>query len=105
MGKLSEWADEQSPFIRIADGESVTLEYTGFSTMTSHFDPDKEVIQYKFLVDGEDKFWETGSQKVARAFDVIEPGMMVTITRDGEGQGTKYTIIAGVKAKAAKEEK
>jgi len=92
MGKLKIWADENSPYIMLADGESIIGQYVGYKMIPSHFDPEKEVVQYTLLIDGKEKFFKSGSNSVALQFDKMEDNAMVQITRQGEDRNTKYII-------------
>ena len=66
MGKLKDWADSNSQFITIEDGESLEIVYKGWKNVPNRFDTDKETIRYIFLVDGQEKYWENGSGRTAR---------------------------------------
>ena len=92
MGKLKDWADSNSQFITIEDGESLEIVYKGWKNVPNRFDTDKETIRYIFLVDGQEKYWENGSGRTARFFDEVKEGEPVKITRKGEGQKTKYEL-------------
>jgi len=92
MGKLKDWADSNSQFITIEDGESLEIVYKGWKNVPNRFDTDKETIRYIFLVDGQEKYWENGSGRTARFFDEVKEGEPVKITRKGEGQKTQYEL-------------
>lgn len=94
MGKLNDWANENSQFIILADGESTELVYKGFKFVSNRFDTDKETVRYIFLVNGKEKFWENGAGYVAKFFDNLKDGESVKITRKGEGTKTKYELEA-----------
>ena len=92
MGALAKWADDNSQFITIEDGESIEIVYKGWKNVPNRFDTDKETIRYIFLIDGKEKYWENGSGRTARFFDEVKEGEPVKITRKGEGQKTKYEL-------------
>lgn len=92
MGKLRDWADSLSPYIRLEDGGSFVGQYIGFKIMPNRFDLNKNVAQYTFLKDGQEKVFENGSSRIAYEFDKIKEGVFVKITRTGEGQKTTYQI-------------
>src|SRR3990167_2963647 len=94
MGKLSDWAKENSQFIKLADKESIELVYKGFKIVPNKFDTDKESIRYIFLVEEKEKFWEKGAGYIAEYFDNVKEGEVVKITRKGEGNQTKYELEA-----------
>lgn len=101
MGKLKDWAEEQSSFVTLEDGESITVVYKGYKVVPNSFDPDKTTVQYVLEIDGKRKFWSTGSAKVARALDALKEGTEITIRREGEGPNTKYHIAPKESKKAA----
>lgn len=92
MGQLSDWANKNSPFLRLADGEEVDAVYVGFKPIPNRFDLEKEVIRYTLLVDGVEKTWENGSPKIAKFFDTLEGDENIHIKRIGEGNKTKYEV-------------
>jgi hypothetical protein len=103
VSKLKDWADKQSPFIKLEDNESISGEYVGFAFVPNHFDAKKETAQYNLIVEGEEKVFQSGSANVAYQFDKIKEGGVVTITRHGEGPNTKYTVEGEITKKQAKE--
>ncbi len=92
MGKLKTWADAQTPYIKLEDGGHIIGQYMGFRMKQSSFDPKQEVVSYLLLVDGEEKYFESGAGKVARAFDDLAENAMVKIVRTGVGPKTKYEV-------------
>jgi len=92
MGDLKEWSKKQSKFVKLDDCESMTLQYDGFDVIPSKFDPEKQSIRYKFSLNGEKKFWENGTSKVALQFDQIKVGSIVKVTRSGLDKATSYAI-------------
>lgn len=99
MGDLKAWADDQSEFIKLGDGDSVIGVFVGFEQIPNRFDPKKQSIRYTLEVEGtngkaSEKFFESGSANVARQFDAVEAGDLVKISRTGEGTSTKYEIVS-----------
>ena len=92
MGDLKDWSRKQSKFVKLEDGESMTLQYEGFDIIPSKFDPEKQSIRYKFSLNGDKKFWENGTQKVALQFDNIKTGSIVKVTRKGLEKATSYAV-------------
>ena len=92
MGKLGEWAEKNRTYLKIEPGETVTVLFLGYKIVTSRFDPDEETIQYSLEVGGDPKVFESRSLALADAFDGVEKGSLVNITREGKGPKTKYTI-------------
>ena len=92
MGKLKEWADEQSRFLRIGDGEEATVKFIDFEVMPSTFDPDKNIVRYVFEVNGSNKTFDSASGVLARYFDAIKKGSWVKISRVGEGMKTNWSV-------------
>jgi hypothetical protein len=92
MGELADKVKQRSPFLRLEDGESVVATYKSFKMIPSSYDPLKEVFRFtlEIEVDGEkqEKFWDTGANKVAMVFDALQPGDKVKITKNIDNPGT-----------------
>lgn len=105
MGKLGKWAYETSEWLRIADGETVTVTFLGFEIVKSSRDPDKELIRYALDVGGLKKSLESRSFYLAEQMDQIKEGTVITITRTGGGSATKYEVgVVGEKEPVKPEE-
>lgn len=90
---LKDWADKQSPFIRLTDGEVFVGKYVGWEEVPNRFDPKKKIIKYSFVNDdGEEKSFENGSTNTAYQFHDVLEGSRVELMRIGEGQKTKYYV-------------
>ena len=85
MGDLADWAKENSPFIKLADGESVTGIYNGFNKSSYMGKP---LIEYQI----DKKVLSSGSGKLASLMDKVSKGTEITITRHGNGTETTYTV-------------
>lgn len=92
MGKLADRAKQLNPYIQLEDGESVTGIYQGWKEVANNFDPEKSQFQYTVIVEGEKKYFKSGSLKIAAIFDNFKEGDTVKITRKGSGTNTKYDI-------------
>ena len=92
MGKLSDWAKDNSQFIILDDEESVEIVYKGFKFVSNRFDPEKETVRYIFLVEGAEKYWETPAGYVARFFDEVKEGEPVKIIKQKEGVKPRYKL-------------
>src|ERR1035437_7720079 len=92
MGELADKVKQRSPFLRLEDGESIVATYKSFKMIPSSYDPTKEVFRFvlEIKVDGEmqEKFWDTGANKVAMVFDTLESGDKVKITKNVDNAGT-----------------
>ena len=97
MGKLKKWVDDQSEFIRLADGESFDGKYGGYSMVASRFDTEKFVIRYLFTIDEKEKKFDCGNKSLALGLDSVVVGTLVKVSRTGEQTKTKYAVeeIAG----------
>lgn len=102
MSDLSNYVKNNSKFLSIQDGETVTLIYKGFSIIPDRFNPGKETVSYLFqdTETGRTLPWNKSSNKVALQFSKIGTGETVAITRIGEGVATNYRIKV-VEAKKA----
>ena len=92
MEKLSDFAKKQSPFLIIADGESVEGIFESYEIVPSTFDPSRRVVQYTLIVNDEKKFFKSSAGGVAMAFEKAGEGAIVKITRSGEGRETRYKV-------------
>lgn len=94
MGKLKDWADDNSTFIKLADGESFEGEYQGYAFALFK---GKKVPCYEFLIKGKEKSLTTSSYVLAAAFDeeqgTYKKGDKVVITRKGVDTETSYSIM------------
>lgn len=107
VNSLKDWADKQSPFIKLSDGEVFVGQYMGWEEMPSRFDVKKKTIKYTFLNDdGEEKSFENGSTNTAYQFHDIKEGARVEILRVGDGQKTKYYVkeVVDKEGKVSKKE-
>lgn len=94
MSDLSQYVKNNSKYLSIQDGETVTFIYKGFSIIPDRFNPGKETVSYLFqdIETGRTIPWNKASNKVAIQFSKIGTGETVSITRTGEGMGTNYRI-------------
>ncbi len=92
MGKLNDFAKENSRFFKISDGESIEVVFESFTVGKSSFDPEREVVSYSLKTDEGKKIWNSSSPRVASFFDKVSPGQTVRIHRTGEGTNTKYDL-------------
>lgn len=92
--ELGEFIKNNSKFLKIQDGEDVTLIYKGYSIIPDRFNPGKETVQYLFLDPMANKTlpWAKSSTKVAAQMAKIEVDTLINITRMGEGTETTYRI-------------
>lgn len=90
--QAKEWAFKNSKFLALGDGESFTAKLKDSKPVTSRFDAEKEIIRYTFeFPDGTTKWWENGSGANLEILSGLY-NKVVTITRNGEGNATKYEI-------------
>ena len=90
--EMKDWAYKNSAYVKLEDGESFVGTLLGAKPITSRFDSEKEIMQYRFeLEDGVEKMWENGSTRVCEELSALI-GDVVKITRRGEGNQTKYEI-------------
>lgn len=92
MGDLGKWVSDSSPYLRLKDGESVEAVYVGFKMIQDTFNPEKEKVRYILEVDGQTKYFDSGSTKVALVFDDVSEGQEVKITAKGMARDRKYTV-------------
>lgn len=85
MGSLSEWANKNSQWIKLNDGDSYSGIYGGFKIGDYK---GNEVIEYKI----NDKILSSTSKQLAVKMDRVPLGATMTIIRFGTGPDTKYSI-------------
>lgn len=82
MGELKNLAKKNSNWLIIDIGGDATVKYLDFKIVPSELDPTKEVVIYRLLENGQEKYWKNGSGKVMAKFDEFKPGeTWVKITR------------------------
>ena len=81
MGALADEVKKRSPYLILEAGESVEALYKGFKLVPSQYDPKKENFRFLLEINGETKYWDTSSSKVAMVFDGCEAGDIVTISK------------------------
>lgn len=92
MGKLSEWTQESSRYLKLQDGERIKATFKGYKIITSTFDAEKETVRYTLDTPFGEKLWDTSAKNVALFFDDMEEGQQVLIERSGTGTDTKYKL-------------
>jgi len=102
---LKEFVANNRKYLKLADGETIKAVYRGFKILTNRFDPEKEVVSYRFSLEGMDADkvvnWECGRADVAEIMEKVKVGTALTISRTGSGtDDTKYNIqVAGSETK------
>jgi len=91
---LDEFVRLNQKFLKINSGDVFTGTYLGFQIVSSAFDPDKSVVQYKLAYeDGIEVTWQNASTKVAQGMSILKKGDKVSIGRTGGGmKDTRYKI-------------
>lgn len=91
---LNSYIKNNSKFLKIEDGQTVTMVYKGFSIIPDRFNAGNETVQYLFLDPTTNKTlpWSKSSTRVAAQMAKIPVGETVTISRLGEGTETVYRI-------------
>lgn len=94
MSELGKYVKNNSKFLSIQDGDTVTLIYKGFEIIDDRFRPGNKTVSYLFQdpETGKSLPWAKSSNKVALQMDKINTGELISITRMGEGMGTTYRI-------------
>ena len=85
MGSLSDWANKNSQYIKIDDGQACKGVYGGYEM--GHF-RGNEIVNYKI---GEQTLSST-SKKLALKMDKVKEGSLVKITKQGSGTDTTYFV-------------
>ena len=93
MGELTNWAKENSPFLKIGDNETERCIFKGYTVVPDNRDPKKTKVRYELMVNGEKKWFESASGSVAMAFDKVGIGDAVDITRTVKGGQARYSVV------------
>ena len=94
---LNKWADNNSTFLRIEDGQKVQCVFVKAEEVADSFNPDKTKIRYTFSVDNVNKTFDSASTKLAQDMFKVKEGEIIEILRQGEGMKTKYQVKKIVK--------
>jgi len=92
MGELATMAQKISPFLKIPDNGSVIVMYKGFGMIPDNFNPGKEKVRYTVELDGEDKYFDSGSARVMLSFDTVLEGEMVKIIKEVKNNKVRYLV-------------
>lgn len=98
MGELKKWARDNNPNLKLSDGESVVVQFTGSKIVADPFNPGKEKIQYEVIVEGKIKYWASASGKTAEFFDHVKKGDFVKISATGDGMKRRYSLEDSIDA-------
>jgi len=104
MGELADIVKKRSPYLKLEPGESVEALFKGYKLVPSQYDPEKEVFRFLLEINGEVKYWDTSSNKVAMVFDGCVEGDLVNITKTVVEKNGKDSVSWEVK-KVGEDEK
>ena len=96
MKTLNEFAKEKSSFVSIKAGESYSCIYKGYKFIEKDsFGETKEYARYLLedLEDGVVRSLDSMSAAFATDMDSVAEDSSITISREGEGKNTKYTVV------------
>jgi len=99
---LSKWADDNSYYLRIEDGEKVQCTFVKAEEVADSFDVEKTKIRYTFKVNGVNKTFDSSSAKLALMLSNVKEGEIIEILRQGEGMKTRYQVKTIVSDKEPK---
>jgi hypothetical protein len=94
MGELAKLAQSISQFLKIADNESVDVVYKGFKMIDDSFNPGKQKVRYIVEIEGQDKYFDSGSARVMMSFDSCLEGDLVRITKEIVNNKVKYQVTS-----------
>ncbi|NQS89683.1 hypothetical protein HQ584_07850 [Patescibacteria group bacterium] len=82
-----------STFFELRDGEEKIVKYVGAGLTPSCFDGGKTLcLRVKLEEDGEVKFWDRTSRKLAKQLEQYLVGDIISIKRTGKKGDTEYHI-------------
>lgn len=91
--KLDKFADENSMYLTLADGEEVDVTYDGYEVTKNPYDLTKDIVLYKVIKGTLPKVFKSGSVAVAKKMSKMLVGQRIRIKRMGTGTNTKYEIL------------
>jgi len=94
MGELSKWAQENSPYLKIPDNDSVIVVYKGFKIVEDPRNPGKTKIRYTVELDGMDKWFESASARISMIMDTFLEGDLIEIKKSVENNQVRYEVKA-----------
>ena len=92
MGGLAKFAQNHSPYLRIADNDEVEVIYLGYKEIDDERNPGKTKIRYTMKVGGEEKWFDSGSVAVAMALDRVEEGDKIVVQKTVSSGKIRYSI-------------
>jgi len=92
MSELQDYIGRNSKTIMLKDGESIEAIYREYTIGANKFDPEKETVYYKLETEYGVKTFSSSALGLARLFDIITEGTAIRLTREGEGNKTRYTL-------------
>ena len=94
VGDLNSFIKRHSKFLKLADGETITVVYMGYVVGADPRNPDVEKVTYKLKpMDYENAlFLGSSSVKLARQLKDISVGETIQLTRTGLGKETSYEV-------------
>jgi hypothetical protein len=93
MGELAQLAQKVSPFLKIVDNDYVDVAYKGFRMIEDNFNPGKQKVRYLVELDGEEKYFDSGSARVMLSFDTCLEGDIVRIKKEVVNGKNKYSVV------------
>jgi hypothetical protein len=93
MGRLTTWAQNNSPFLKVPDNGEVIVIYKGYKEVDDSRNPGATKIRYIVELNGQEKWYESASARVAMCFDSIKEGEEIFIKKTVDGNKTRYDII------------
>ena len=91
--EMKETAAKNSKFLRLEDGESVTITVLECKAVPQQRDPEKETYRYTLqMEDGSKKFFESTSNGLLRRMAEVM-GKKIQLVREGLGPETRYEVF------------
>lgn len=92
MVDLNKWAFDHRFYLKLEDKKPVICKLVGYEEFIDHEQEDREKIRYHLLVGGSEKVLESQSTKLAEEMAKIKKGDWISLTREGKGRSTSYTV-------------
>lgn len=92
MNDLDNFISDNSAYIDLADGDSVTAIYEGCKVAPNPNDPEKNIVFYSLNKGDRTRLFKSASVKLAKVMKDIPVGSKILVKRTGQQKNTKYDV-------------
>ena len=90
---LRDYADKQSKFFKLLNGQEKIVRYLRAEVVPNHFDNGKtQCVRFHLESEGKIKLWDRTSMRLSLQMSNIPEGSLIKIKRTGDLGNSKYFI-------------